>query len=137
MRSLPVQLRKLHPPLGSHLTSRLSARLRSGAIGSGLGFISRHPIVSAFVSPYLLNGSPLPLVDDWFAGKSACGICVQVPGIGPLDVLNTHLFAPGGEADTIHGAHRLAQAWDLARMAAEKAERGRHVIVVRPHSLPF
>ncbi|TKA58499.1 hypothetical protein B0A53_00239 [Rhodotorula sp. CCFEE 5036] len=112
----------------------------SGAIGSGLGLISRHPIVSAFVSPYLLNGSPIPFVDDWFAGKAVCGITVQVPAVGKVDVLNTHMFAPGGEADNVKGAHRIAQAWDLARMAVEKAERGRHVIVMgdfnsQPHSI--
>lgn len=105
----------------------------SGAIGSGLAILSRHPIVSAFVSPYPLNGFPLHFIEgDFFAGKAVCGVCVDVEGVGKVDVLNTHMYAPGGEGDTITGAHRVAQAWELARIATEKAERGRHVLVVRP-----
>ncbi|EGU13525.1 Inositol phosphophingolipids phospholipase C [Rhodotorula toruloides ATCC 204091] len=113
----------------------------SGAIGSGLAILSRHPIVSAFVSPYPLNGFPLHFIEgDFFAGKAVCGVCVDVEGVGKVDVLNTHMYAPGGEGDTITGAHRVAQAWELARIATEKAERGRHVLVMgdfnsQPHSL--
>ncbi|GAA5828454.1 hypothetical protein JCM11251_006257 [Rhodosporidiobolus azoricus] len=113
----------------------------SGAIGSGLALFSRYPITAAFVSPYPLNGFPLHFIEgDFFAGKSACGITVEVPGVGRVDVLNTHMYAPGGEGDTVHGAHRIAQAWELARLAVAKAERGRHVIVMgdlnsQPHSI--
>ncbi|GAA6031807.1 hypothetical protein JCM8097_002000 [Rhodosporidiobolus ruineniae] len=113
----------------------------SGAIGSGLAILSRHPITAAFVSPYPLNGFPLHFIEgDFFAGKSACGITMEVPGVGRVDVLNTHMYAPGGEGDTVTGAHRVAQAWELARLATEKAERGRHVIVMgdfnsQPHSI--
>ncbi|GAA5890401.1 hypothetical protein JCM5296_002812 [Sporobolomyces johnsonii] len=103
----------------------------SGAIGSGLALLSRHPITSAFISPYPLNGFPLHFIEgDFFAGKSVCGICVDVEGIGRVDVLNTHMYAPGGEGDTVTGAHRVAQAWELARISQEKAERGRHVIIM-------
>ncbi|GAA6002020.1 hypothetical protein JCM10207_003041 [Rhodosporidiobolus poonsookiae] len=113
----------------------------SGAIGSGLALFSRHPITAAFVSPYPLNGFPLHFIEgDFFAGKSACGITVEVPGVGRVDVLNTHTYAPGGEGDTVTGAHRVAQAWELARIAVDKAERGRHVILMgdlnsQPHSI--
>lgn len=121
-------------PLCRRLT-RLS--LRSGAIGSGLAILSRHPIVSAFVSPYPLNGFPLHFIEgDFFAGKAVCGVTVDVPTVGDVDVLNTHMYAPGGEGDTVTGAHRVAQAWELARITTEKAERGRHVLVVRRRSLP-
>lgn len=88
--------------------------------------------MSAFVSPYPLNGFPLHFIEgDFFAGKAVCGVCVDVEGVGKVDVLNTHMYAPGGEGDTITGAHRVAQAWELARIATEKAERGRHVLIVR------
>ncbi|GJN87507.1 hypothetical protein Rhopal_000456-T1 [Rhodotorula paludigena] len=113
----------------------------SGAIGSGLAILARHPIVSAFVTPYQLNGFPLHFIEgDFFAGKSVCGVTLSVEGIGNVDVLNTHMYAPGGEGDTVTGAHRVAQAWELARIATEKAERGRHVLVTgdfnsQPHSV--
>lgn len=71
---------------------------------------------------------------DFFAGKSVCGVCVQVDGIGKVDVLNSHMYAPGGEGDNLEGAHRLAQAWELIKIVEEKIERGRHVILVRAHT---
>ena len=82
--------------------------------------------------PYPLNGYPLHFIEgDFFAGKGVCGITIDVEGAGLIDVLNTHMYAPGGEGEGVDGAHRVAQAWELARLATEKAERGRHVIVVR------
>ncbi|GAA6062719.1 hypothetical protein JCM10212_002270 [Sporobolomyces blumeae] len=113
----------------------------SGAIGSGLAILSRYPIESSWICPYPLNGFPLHFIQgDFFAGKSICGVSIDVPGIGLTDVLNTHMYAPGGEGDDVSGAHRVAQAWELAKVATEKAERGRHVIVTgdfnsQPHSI--
>ncbi|GAA5887265.1 hypothetical protein JCM16303_007395 [Sporobolomyces ruberrimus] len=113
----------------------------SGAIGSGLAILSRHPIHSSWITPYPLNGYPLHFIQgDFFAGKSVCGICIDVPRIGLVDVMNTHMYAPGGEGDGVTGAHRVAQAWELARFTREKAERGRHVLVMgdfnsQPHSI--
>lgn len=112
--------------------------LRSGAIGAGLALLSAHPIHSAFIHPYPLNGHPLHFIEgDFFAGKSVCGICIDVPGVGLVDVLNSHMYAPGGEGESVDGAHRVAQAWELARIVQEKAERGRHVLLVRSYLLPF
>ncbi|KAL8286320.1 hypothetical protein RQP46_004808 [Phenoliferia psychrophenolica] len=103
----------------------------SGAIGSGLALLSAHPITSAFMMPYPLNGYPLHFIEgDFFAGKGVCGITIDVEGAGQVDVLNTHMYAPGGEGEGVDGAHRVAQAWELARLATEKAERGRHVVVM-------
>ncbi|KAK4058331.1 phospholipase C type enzyme [Microbotryomycetes sp. JL221] len=39
------------------------------------------------------------------------------------------MFAPGGEGEHVGGAHRVAQAWELAKIVQEKSERGRHVIL--------
>lgn len=111
--------------------------VRSGAIGSGLALLSAHPISSAFMMPYPLNGYPLHFIaGDFFAGKGVCGITIDVERVGMVDVLNTHMFAPGGEGEGVDGAHRVAQAWELARLATEKTERGRHVIVVRRARAP-
>lgn len=106
-------------------------RNHSGAIGAGLGFLSAHPILNAFITPYPLNGHPLHFIEgDFFAGKAVCGITINVPTAGPVDVLNTHMYAPGGEGEGVDGAHRVAQAWELARIVQEKSERGRHVVLV-------
>ncbi|KAI5481596.1 hypothetical protein MNV49_002822 [Pseudohyphozyma bogoriensis] len=113
----------------------------SGAIGAGLAILSAHPIVSSFMYPYPLNGHALHFIEgDFFAGKGVCGITVEVPVVGKVDVLNTHMYAPGGEGEGLIGAHRVAQAWELGRIVQEKAERGRHVILMgdlnsQPHSL--
>ncbi|GAA5936239.1 inositol phosphosphingolipid phospholipase [Sporobolomyces koalae] len=113
----------------------------SGAIGSGLAILSRHPIESSFITPYALNGFPLHFIQgDFFAGKSVCGVTINVPQIGLVDVLNTHMYAPGGEADGVEGAHRVAQAWQMARIVRDRVERGRHVIATgdfnsQPHSI--
>ncbi|KAM0788191.1 hypothetical protein ACM66B_001350 [Microbotryomycetes sp. NB124-2] len=102
----------------------------SGAIGSGLAILSAHPITSSFIHPYPLNGFPLHFIEgDFFAGKSACGVTIDVHDVGLVDVLNSHMFAPGGEGEQVGGAHRVAQAWELAKIVQEKSERGRHVIV--------
>lgn len=106
--------------------------LNSGAIGSGLAILSAHPIHSSFIHPFSLNGHPLHFIEgDFFAGKSVCGVCIEVEGVGLVDVLNSHMYAPGGEGEGVEGAHRVAQAWELAKIVKEKAERGRHVLVVR------
>ncbi|SCZ99164.1 BZ3500_MvSof-1268-A1-R1_Chr3-1g05849 [Microbotryum saponariae] len=109
----------------------------SGAIGSGLAILSAHPIVSSFITPYALNGYPLHFIaGDFFAGKSICGCTIDLGAdVGStrlVDVLNTHMFAPGGEGDGIDGAHRVAQAWQLNEVVKEKLERGRHVLLVSP-----
>lgn len=103
----------------------------SGAIGSGLAILSAHPISSSFIFPYPLNGYPLHFIEgDFFAGKAVCGITIDLGEVGKVDILNTHMYAPGGEGDGIDGAHRVAQAWELARIITEKVERGRHCLLV-------
>lgn len=52
--------------------------------------------------------------------------------MGKVEVLNTHLYAPGGEGESIEGSHRIAQVWELSKIVREKSERGRHVILVSP-----
>ncbi|GAA5991254.1 hypothetical protein JCM5350_005960 [Sporobolomyces pararoseus] len=115
----------------------------SGCIGSGLGFLSRFPIEESFIKPYTLNGFALNFIQgDFFAGKSICGITIEIPqlsGGGLVEVLNTHMFAPGGEGDRVEAAHRVAQGWELSKLVNEKIERGRHVILTgdfnsQPHS---
>ncbi|KAM0755896.1 hypothetical protein T439DRAFT_308331 [Meredithblackwellia eburnea MCA 4105] len=103
----------------------------SGAIGAGLAILSAHPIISTTMFPYPLNGYPLHFIEgDFFAGKGVCGVSIDVPELGLVDVLNTHMYAPGGEGEGVDGVHRVAQAWELARIVRERVERGRHVVVM-------
>lgn len=93
--------------------------------------MSAHPIIESFIHPYTLNGYPLHVIEgDFFAQKSVCGISIEIDGIGKLEMLNTHMYAPGGEAEGIEGAHRIGQSWELARIVTSWAERGRYVVLV-------
>ncbi|TFY68591.1 hypothetical protein EVJ58_g927 [Rhodofomes roseus] len=116
----------------------------SGALGAGLAVLSRFPIIGATINPYSLNGSPIEVVQgDWFVGKAAASVLVAHPVLGQLQVFNTHLFAPGGDSGPLHlQAHRLVNAWELAKLARQAAEVGRYVIAAgdfnsSPASLPM
>ncbi|EPQ60245.1 DNase I-like protein [Gloeophyllum trabeum ATCC 11539] len=116
----------------------------SGALGAGLAIFSRFPIIGTTIHPYSLNGSPIDVVaGDWFVGKAAASILIAHPLLGQLQVYNTHLFAKGGESGPeINQAHRLINAWELAKLARQSAELGRYVIACGdfntiPTSLPM
>ncbi|KAH9942949.1 Endonuclease/exonuclease/phosphatase [Amylocystis lapponica] len=116
----------------------------SGALGAGLAIVSRFPIIGATIHPYSLNGSPIDVIQgDWFVGKAAASVLVAHPILGQLQVFNTHLFAPGGDSGPSHQqAHRLVNAWELAKLTRQAAEGGRYVISAgdlnsTPASLPL
>ncbi|KAH9929680.1 Endonuclease/exonuclease/phosphatase [Fomitopsis serialis] len=116
----------------------------SGALGAGLAILSRFPIIGATINPYSLNGSPIEVIQgDWFVGKAAASVLIAHPILGQLQVFNTHLFAPGGDSGPLHlQAHRLVNAWELAKLARQAAEVGRYVIAAgdfnsSPASLPM
>ncbi|KAN0134335.1 Endonuclease/exonuclease/phosphatase [Lactarius tabidus] len=116
----------------------------SGALGAGLVIFSRFPIVAATIHPYSLNGSPLDVLGgDWFVGKAAASVIIRHPTLGQVQVFNTHLYAKGGEDGAEHHrAHRLVNAWELAKLAKQAAELGRYVIAAGdfnsiPTSLPM
>lgn len=67
---------------------------RSGAFGSGLLTVSRHPITNTSFHRYSRGGNPLALRHaDWWAGKGAGQTTIAVPGFGDIQVINTHLHA--------------------------------------------
>ena len=129
-------------PLASSLYASCAAYISSlirecsGALGSGLCVLSRFPIVATSTWPYSMSGSPLHVIEGDFYVAKACGqatldLSSMGEGMGNLTVLNTHFFAPGGDwGDEWKRSHRLAQAWELARLANIAAERGQHVVVV-------
>lgn len=104
----------------------------SGALGAGLVFFSRFPIISTSVHPYSLNGAPLDVAaGDWFVGKAAVSILVQHPVLREIEIFNTHLFAKGGEDGPEHNrAHRLVNAWEFAKRTRQAAELGRYVVAL-------
>ncbi|KDR85687.1 hypothetical protein GALMADRAFT_234701 [Galerina marginata CBS 339.88] len=116
----------------------------SGALGAGLAIFSRHPIISASIYPYSLNGTPLDVAaGDWFVGKAAAHVVILHPILGQVQVFNTHLFAKGGEdGPEYNRAHRLVNAWEFAKLTRQAAEVGRYVIALGdfnsiPSTLPM
>jgi sphingomyelin phosphodiesterase 2 len=79
-------------PSVSRETRKISDCTSRGALGAGLVFLSRFPIMSATVHPYSLNGSPLDVIGgDWFVGKAAVSVLLAHPILGQLQVFNTHV----------------------------------------------
>ncbi|TKY89300.1 hypothetical protein EX895_001831 [Sporisorium graminicola] len=104
----------------------------SGAFGSGLAILSRWNILETRTHPYSLNGQPIHVQHgDWFVGKACGSVTVDHPGLGLVDVWNTHFVAAGGEdGPEYKRSHRITQAYELATNCRNSASRGRHVVCV-------
>ncbi|OCH95753.1 DNase I-like protein [Obba rivulosa] len=133
-----------------HIRAAVSKRLPyakyfySGALGAGLVTLSRFPIVASTIHPYSLNGSPIDVLGgDWFVGKAAASVLVAHPILGQVQVFNTHLYAKGADGGPEHErAHRLVNAWEMAKLARQAAEMGRYVLAAGdfnsiPDALPM
>ncbi|KAL8678468.1 MAG: hypothetical protein Q9186_005172 [Xanthomendoza sp. 1 TL-2023] len=104
----------------------------SGIFGGGLAILSRWPIVESNMVRYPLNGRPTAFFrGDWYVGKGVACATIQT-GQGRenmIDVFCTHLHAPyAPEANDSYMCHRTAQAWEIARLMRQAAERGHAVI---------
>lgn len=67
----------------------------SGAFGSGLAILSRFPIVATHTHPYSLNGQPIDVGHgDWFVGKAAGCVTLDLGGSLLVDVYDTHVSVP-------------------------------------------
>lgn len=63
-------------------------------LGSGLLTLSRYPIEDAMFFRFSDGGDPLALqYGDWWAGKGAGVVTLDIPDFGKLHVINTHLHA--------------------------------------------
>ena len=70
----------------------------SGAMGSGLYVVSRHPMTRAVFWRYTKNGAWYQFKHgDWYAGKGVAAVRIEVGG-GQLDLLNTHAIANYNDA---------------------------------------
>lgn len=102
----------------------------TGAFGSGLAIMSRHPIVSADTHMYRLTGTPIFVQEgDWIAGKGCGRVTIAHSDLGLVDVYTTHTTAHGGQVGPeVRRAYRTTEAFELAQRCALSAQAGRHVI---------
>lgn len=71
-------------------------RFLSGILGGGLVILSKYPIIESEFRPYSLSGSPTRFYHgDWFVGKGIGRCRILHPELGPLDILNTHVWCTG------------------------------------------
>ncbi|KAM0819554.1 putative Endonuclease/exonuclease/phosphatase [Seiridium cardinale] len=106
----------------------------SGAFGGGLAILSKWPIEESSMYQYPLNGRPTAFFrGDWFVGKGVA--CAKIRyGRGPRDVaevFNTHTHARYEHGTNCsYTAHRLSQAWELAKLLRGAAARGHLVLAL-------
>ncbi|GAP85958.1 putative inositol phosphosphingolipids phospholipase C [Rosellinia necatrix] len=116
----------------------------SGAFSCGLVILSRWPIEESSMVPFPLCGRPAGLLRGGvFVGTQGVA-CARIRyGEGEEDVVevfntNTH---PSYE-NSSYDIHRLSQAWEIAKLARNAAERGHLAVVLAdlnatPFSLPY
>ncbi|KAL8650367.1 MAG: hypothetical protein Q9226_005178, partial [Calogaya cf. arnoldii] len=111
----------------------------SGIFGGGLAILSKWPIVESNMVRYPLNGRPTAFFrGDWYVGKGIACASIQT-GQGResiVEVFCTHLHAPyAPESEDSYMCHRTAQAWEIARLMRDAAERGHAVIALGDFNL--
>ncbi|CAA9994359.1 unnamed protein product [Nesidiocoris tenuis] len=88
----------------------------SGLFGSGLGVISKWPIVETFYYKFPLNGYVHKLQHgDWLAGKGVALAQINVNG-KLVNVFNTHLHAQYSVENDEYLSHRLSQAYEAGQL---------------------
>ncbi|KAF9276091.1 phospholipase C type enzyme [Linnemannia elongata] len=111
----------------------------SGLFGSGLATFSKYPIVSSSLTRFALNGDPWPVWQgDWYDGKSCGSVVVAHPGVGEIEVFNTHYHAtydPVGTDDQYLGA-RISQAWEMSKLFRQSTSLGRRVLALGDFNSP-
>ncbi|EMC95862.1 hypothetical protein BAUCODRAFT_506706 [Baudoinia panamericana UAMH 10762] len=104
----------------------------SGIFGGGLIILTKWPVEESSMYRYPLNGRPSAFWrGDWYVGK---GVACASIRIGPgakhvVEVFNTHLHAPyASDRGDSYACHRVAQAWEIAKLMRHAADRG-HLVV--------
>ncbi|KAK9479370.1 Endonuclease/exonuclease/phosphatase [Lipomyces japonicus] len=111
--------------------------------GSGLVVLSKFPIESVSMIPYVINGRPSAFFrGDWYVGKGIASAVIRHPSGVPIEIFNTHMHAPYGPGDASYVCHRTSQAWQLARQIRAAVERGHLVVAVgdfnsKPESVTY
>ncbi|KAG2154561.1 Endonuclease/exonuclease/phosphatase [Suillus clintonianus] len=104
----------------------------SGALGAGLGILTKWPIIATSMTPYSLVGEPTNVFGgDWFVGKGAGSVTIMHPVLGAVELFVTHFCAQGGESGPEYNrTYRLVNAWEFAKVTRQAAELGRYVIAM-------
>ncbi|KAI0432130.1 Endonuclease/exonuclease/phosphatase [Xylaria sp. FL1042] len=120
----------------------------SGAFSCGLVILSRWPIEESSMVPFSFCGRPSGLLrGDLFVGSQGVA-CARIRyGEGEEDVVevfNTNTHTSYGEPlrNSSYIVHRLSQAWEIAKLVRNAAERGHLAVVLAdlsaaPFSLPY
>lgn len=86
-------------------------------MGSGLGILSKWPIVRVAWHRYQLNGSPHFLTHgDWYSGKGVGACRIEAPDGTTIDAYNTHLHAEYAKSSMQYVLHQLGQLSEYRRM---------------------
>jgi sphingomyelin phosphodiesterase 2 len=95
--------------------SMTHARHLSGALGAGLGIITKWPIIATSMTPYSLTGEPTDAFGgDWFVGKGAGSVTIMHPVLGQVQIFVTHVSL---------STHSLSRCIDRHASSVPKAER--------------
>ncbi|KAI1420615.1 Endonuclease/exonuclease/phosphatase [Xylaria sp. FL1777] len=120
----------------------------SGAFSCGLVILSRWPIEESSMVPFSFCGRPSGLFrGDLFVGSQGVA-CARIRyGEGEEDVVevfntNTHTSYGDPSRNKSYIIHRLSQAWEIAKLVRNAAERGHLAVVLAdlnatPFSLPY
>lgn len=76
----------------ANAASSIPLGIASGAAGSGLAILSRFPIIATHTNTYSLNSHPIYVGHgDWFVGKAAGCVTLDLGQGMIVDVWNTHV----------------------------------------------
>ncbi|KAI1157168.1 Endonuclease/exonuclease/phosphatase [Nemania diffusa] len=120
----------------------------SGAFSCGLVILSRWPIEETSMVPFSLCGRPAGLLRGDLSMGTQGVACARIRyGEGEEDVVevfNTNTYTNYGDLsqNNSYNVHRLSQAWEIAKLVRNAAERGHLAVVLAdfnaaPLSLPY
>lgn len=105
-----------------------SAYFPSGAIGSGLGIISKFPIIDTEFKRFNVCGKPQNIFHgDYYGGKGIALARIET-GNQTIDVYTTHFIAKYSKRDE-YFAHRIAQSVDLVKFVSSTQKNAISVVL--------
>ncbi|MBN8655656.1 MAG: endonuclease/exonuclease/phosphatase family protein [Anaerolineae bacterium] len=105
-----------------------SAYYPSGAIGSGLGIISKFPIIDTEFKRFNVCGKPQNIFHGDYYGGKGIALARIATNAGEIDVYTTHFIAKYSQKDE-YFAHRIAQAVDLVKFVSSTQKNNLSVVL--------